>query len=1007
MNCFNNPKIYSVNTVDKYGVGFPCDIKGNKRIVSLNGEWNFKHFLSCTIMALEPKNWEKIDVPSNWQLKGYGKPIYTNINYPYPISTNPFKMPYIKEKENPCAIYMRKFNLEKIDSLVHINFAANSGAELYINGKFVGYSESSFDYQEYDITDFIFEGENEVKIIVYRYTTGSYLEDQDMWRLSGLFRDVNLIFIPKASIYDAYARADFNDDMSEAYLNINFDVRAKKTAIDDGLVKVLMLDKDGNEIVNDVLGVVGLDDGESLPLKFSQKIVKPHLWSAENPYLYTLRFTFTQKVKGIDSFLDMREIKFGFREIKVVPSINGNDPYISLNKKKLKIRGVNRHEFHPEYGHAVPRELIEKDLILLKKNNIDSVRTSHYPNSRDFYELCDIYGIMVMSENNLETHGLATTIPHNNKMWTEQCCWRMQNMVKTYRNHASILFWSLGNESGTGKAFAKIKKAALELDETRPIHYECDGYMKVTDIMSEMYTQEGAMEEIAANRIHQHSQALWCITGHLLMPKMYRDKPFILCEYSHAMGNSLGNFADYWKHFKAHDRLCGGYIWDFADQSIKRVTAEGRVEWTYGGDWGDKPNDGNFAFNGIVRGDRSPNPALFEVKKVYQQIQFKLVDENIEIKNEYLFTDIAKYGLKIQLLANGAVVQEKEMQMPSVMPGETTMIALPFSIPAQANEYVVNCIAIKKEDENGLNKGDVIAMEQLEISGYLSKEFVKAKGKTVFREDGKIIAEFGNMRATINKNSGAITSIVSLADGRELLSDGIKPNFWRAPIDNDLSPQLPRFVNNYIFGKFFFKRCNDYLVKSNMVFTDKTIEIDWYVPNMAFCKTIYEAGENGLKITMRLKNRFFGMPRFGFRMKTKLPNEIEFYGKGPHENYCDRKTGAYLGIYSGTVEDFQHDYLFPQENGNHSDTRSLTVGGKNGLNFVALDKPFEFSVHNYTMEDCESAKHLHELKKGDELEIFIDGAQRGVGGDVPAIACTKSQYKIKPNQTHELSFIIK
>lgn len=1002
-NCYNDPKVYCVNVCDKHGAGFPIGKDGAPRTISLNGEWNFKYYVSMPLMSREPNDWDKIEVPSNWQLKGYGKPIYTNIRYPYAIATSPFSKPHINENENPCGVYMRKFTVDKIDSRICVNFAANSGAELYINDRFVGYSEDSFDYQEYDITEYVKIGENEIKITVYRYTTGSYLEDQDMWRISGIFRDVTLIYYPLCRIDDVFARADFNADMSQASLLIDAEISSDEDELNDVKLTAELIDASGAVVNTAQFTVVGMDNGDKQTVKLKDEVKSPSLWSAENPYLYKLKLTLTCMEKGKEVVKDCRELDFGFRKVEIVPSIDGKQPYITLNGKKFKIRGVNRHEFHPDYGHAVPRELTEKDILLLKRNNVNSIRTCHYPNSRDFYELCDKYGIMVMSENNLETHGLATRVPRSNKNWTEQVCWRMRNMVRTYRNHCCILFWSLGNESGNGKAFAQMKKAALELDTTRPIHYECDGYMKVTDIMSEMYTKEEQMEEIAHNRCHIHSMAAWAPSGHLLLPYMYKDKPFIQCEYAHCMGNSLGNFEDYWKHFRAHDRLCGGYIWDFADQSIKRVASDGTVEWTYGGDWGDTPNDGTFAFNGIVRADRSPNPAFFEVKKVYQQIQFAYIDGKLEISSEYMDTNLNIYTLRLDLLVNGIVTQSKTMDMPSVEPFGKNSIALPFDIPKDG-EVALNCYALIKTADEVFAKGDIIAEEQIDFTGYIARSFAIAQGKSVFRDDSGIIIECGRISATVNKNSGYITSIV--IDGEEKLASPLRPNFWRAPIDNDISPQLPKFVRR-LFGKTFFKGAQTQLVKSNMTLTDKSVEIDWYMPNMLGVKTVYEAGEDGLRISLKCTNLFYSLPRFGFRAGLKTDDSIEFYARGPHENYCDRKASAKLGVYSGKIADFQHDYLVPQENGNHCDARYLTVGGEKGISFESLEKPFEFSVHDYTQEALEEATHAHELKHGDCIEVHIDGAQRGVGGDVPALACTKTKYKILPNRSHKFDFIIK
>lgn len=1003
MNYHNNREIFAVNALTKHGAGYPLGADGKARTMCLSGEWNFKYYPSVTLLDASPSAWDKIEVPSNWQLKGYGKPIYTNTRYPYPISTSPFKMPLIDDTDNSCGVYMREFELGAVEGRVHVEFCANSGAEVYVNGVFAGYSESSFDYQEYDITDLVKEGRNEIKIIVYRYTTGSYLEDQDMWRISGIFRDVMLIFVPEVRIADIYARASFSADFSCAKFKAGIQADARRAGLSGGRLSVVLADADGNPAAEGTLALPDIAEKGRSVVKFESVVDAPKLWSSEDPYLYTLTVVLYD-ADGKE--IDRRSLKFGFREVKILPKRGKEDPVILLNGKKLKIRGVNRHEFHPEYGHAVPAELIEKDLILLRNNNINSVRTSHYPNSRAFYDLCDRYGIMVMCENNLETHGLAVSIPRSNPIWVKRCCRRMENMVRTFRNHACILFWSLGNESGGGgKAFHDMKSVANALDKTRPVHYECDAWLTVTDIMSEMYTQQGQMKEIGKNLPHIHSTAMWAPLGHLLMPYMYRDKPFIQCEYAHCMGNSLGNFADYWADFKRYDRLCGGYIWDFADQSIKRVQSDGTVEWTYGGDWGDEPNDGTFAFNGIVRADRSPNPALFEVKKVYQQIQFALADGKIAVTNEYLFTDISRYTLRVELLKDGRAVEEATVAMPSVMPGKTGYADIPFALPANSDECVLNVYALQDRDERGIAAGTVIAEEQLELGGFRPAAANVADGKPVSREGNDIIIDCGSVVAKVDGDSGYISSLQ--INGSEKIIDPIKPNFWRAPIDNDKSPQLPPFVQA-IFGKYFFKKASQGIVKSNCIVTDKKVEIDWHMPKMLSLRTKYEATDKGLKITMTCMNAFFGLPRFGFDMKLDASADMEFFARGPHENYCDRKTSAKLGVYSGRVEDFQHDYLVPQENGNHCDARWLRVGGDAGVRFGAADKPFEFSCHNYSMEALERATHLHELVKNDDegVYVFIDGAQRGVGGDVPALACVKKQYKIKPYKVHSFSFII-
>lgn len=470
------------------------------------------------------------------------------------------------------------------------------------------------------------------------------------------------------------------------------------------------------------------------------------------------------------------------------------------------------------------------------------------------------------------------------------------------------------------------------------------------------------------------------------------------------MGNSLGNFADYWKHFKAHDRLCGGYIWDFADQAIKRTAADGSDEYTYGGDWEDKPNAGTFAFNGIVRADRSPNPAFYEVRKVHQQIQFALEGDKIALTNEFMFTNLNKFALKAEALADGKVVAEACVDMPDVPPMTTGYADIPVQLPRDGEAHL-NLYAVVKEAYDVYEKGHVIAEEQIEIKGYEPKKATKATGKSVFHEDGRIVLECGRIVAIVDTNNGFVTSVK--ADGVERLSAPIRPNFWRAQIDNDISPQLPGFVQS-LFGKKFFKICAARMVKSNLVCTDNTVEIEWTcVPQFSMLKTVYEACEDGLRIYMKCRNDWYSLPRYGFRMGLVADDNVEFFGRGPHENYCDRKTAAKLGVYNGTIADFEHNYLVPQENGNHCDARYLQVGGEGGLKFEAEEKPFEFSVHDYLQEELDEATHANRLKHGETIEVCIDGAQRGVGGDIPALACTKKQYKILPGRKHEFSFIIK
>ncbi len=1051
-NCYKNKDIFSVNTAKVHGGGFPLDENGNAKVMCLNGEWDFKFFESVLDFTDNPDSFDKIKVPSNWQLQGFGTPNYTNTNYPFAMSSNKKDLPKIEDALNPCGLYCTEFELAKIDSNIHLNFAANSCAEVYVNEKFVGYSESSFDYQEYDITKFCQIGKNKLKIVVVQFSIGSYLEDQDMWRISGIFRDVNLIFYPKLKIADVKAQASFNDDMSQATLSVDTRIECLGEEFDFGYINLVLDDATGKNVVDERITVVGIDDGGKHSFRFNCKIDNPNLWSSENPYLYKLSMKLVDVDKKVEKLLDLRTINFGFRQIEIAKmDENGRGPFILLNKKPLLIRGVNRHEFHPDCGHAVPKELTEKDIVLLKNNNVNSIRTSHYPNSRQFYELCDEYGIMVMSENNLETHGLAGVLPRNSEFWSKRCCYRIANMVRTFRNHASVLFWSLGNESGTGLAFSKMRKEILRLDSTRPIHYECDDKLNNTDILSEMYTTMDKMPEIGENKPHKHCLGvLWAPLGYNLSPQSYRDKPYILCEYSHAMGNSLGNFKDYWDMFKKYDRLSGGYIWDFADQSIKRVREDGTTEWTYGGDWGDQPNDGNFAFNGIVRADRSPNPALFEVKKVYQQVQFKLVGTKIEIENEFMFQNLDKFKLIAKKLENGEVIEEKEIKLPEIKAGEKVEIDCPFE-KSNDKETAINFELILKKNELGLQQGHIVAEEQIVLNQYVFPKFCKDENNKFSKQNEGFVAQQNGVRYVVDAKSGNIVSVSK--NGKELLSQPIAPNFCRAVIDNDKVPQVDTFLHAMVARMDFnsklkkakskdgtvVKNVDFSTLKTSNVFVDFAIKIakfflgvdvfvkaqktlhaisvsekngavvvKWFMCHMLGLETKYQLVEDGLEISMKFVVLNSTLARYGFKFELADGfDKIKFYGRGKHENYCDRKTSANLEVFEGDATDFAHDYLYPQENGNHCDSRWLDIVGQNDtIKIEANGKPFEFSVRPYSQEDLQKATHLHELKHGQNLTVSVDGGQRGVGGDVPAMANTKKKYQILSGK-HEMSFVLK
>lgn len=1020
---YNDIDVCEVNTEKRNGAGFPYDIEGKQKIQSLNGEWKFKF---CRRVSEIPENYtdkdydvsgfDNITVPSNWQIEGYGRPQYLNTKYPKAVDTKIFtKVPLIHDNIAPVGCYVTDFDYAGGDDNVFLNFGGiNSAGEVYVNGNFVGYSEDSFDYQEYDISEFVSEGKNRLAVTVYQFSTGSYLEDQDMWRLSGIFRDVNIVYSPKKRISDIYHYSEirWNTDFADFFAKIS--VSAERADYDGGSLVILMRDFDRNEVFKEILEVPALKNGESYKVEYTKPVENPELWEMENPYLYEIDYILYENdgENEKSAVVDRRKLMFGFRtiEIKGYNPETKRGPFILLNGKPVKFHGVNRHEFDPEHGHAVSREFNENDIILCLKNNITAIRTSHYPDSRAFYELCDKYGVLVMSECNLETHGIARRIPASDKKWTKHVVYRMTNMVETYKNHPCIVMWSLGNEAGFGDNFAKMKEAALEIDNTRPIHYNPDKKLTVSDVMSDMYTRQEQMKKIGeCKRSYTHCMAIWDINGQRLSPSEYRDKPFVLCEYAHSMNNSLGNFADYWRDINRYDRLSGGFIWDFADQSIKKIESDGTVNWTQGGDWGDVPNDGNFVFNGIVQPDRTPQPALYEVKKVYQPVNFALNGDNLVIKNRYRVTPIdSNFKLTIRSLYDGRFVEKTQIVIPVIAPGQSLSVNIKKNLKDKSTVTSIVVELAFAADAFFAPAGHIVAYEQFVLVRKKSKPPVM-KIKPIYENSKDCVNIYTEKYdAKFDKKTGGLS--FTDKDGVDILAKPLTPNFWRAVTDNDYFPQGPD-IARFFKGTFYYKKATEKLkprfVKCTEGDGSVKLAVTWSRRYLT-CRTVYKFDGNGVvQLGMKVWGRVFGLPRYGFNME--LPSgydHMKFYGKGPFENYCDRNTAALLAVYDGTVEDFGHMYLTPQECSNHTNTRWLELSGENKPPFIAtyIGKPFETSVYPYTIDQLEETTHRHQLVKKGTLTVNIDGKQRGVGGDVPALAVTKKRYKIAPYRIHSFNF---
>ena len=1011
MKNWSKLSVYNINAEKRYAAGFPLDKDGNPTAECLDGEWDFKFVEKVSQIpqgyekpGAKAEGFTKIKVPSEWQIEGYDKPIYTNFTYPYAlVQFNPLLIPHVKGYRNSAGCYMTTFKVKKTNERVFLRFdGINSCGDIYVNGEFVGYSEDTFSPQEYDITKYVKEGENKLAVTVYRYCTGSYLEDQDMWRLSGIFRSVYLIYKPQAMIEDFYVRSELKNDYKDATFLADVQTRISSEFADKKAEVKVALSYEGKQIALLSAGVEKSDKKKKY-IKSKIKDLKSevcgvNLWSHESPALYDVEVTLTLDGELVDT----RRCKFGFREIRIVPYSDGKGPFILLNGKALKIRGVNRHEFHPYHGHAVPKELIEADIKLCKANNITAIRNSHYPNQDVFYELCDKYGVLVMAETNLESHGLAMFIPTGRKSWKDSCVYRARNMVGRLRNHACIISWSLGNEAGFGKNFKIMKEKILEMDKTRFIHYEPDPTGKVGDVLSEMYSHVEKMPVIGQNKPMRHCVALWSPLGSKYTPEMYRDLPFIQCEYAHCMGNALGNFSDYWDAYRKYDRLAGGFIWDFADQSIHRKTKDGKDKWCYGGDFGDTPNAGRFAFNGIVRADRSPNPALYEVKYQHRMVDFEYGGGVMTVKNNFMFTALDSFKCLVQYECEGKKLGEEEIKVAGEA-GSVTKYNLTLPAFPEKGEVVCNVKLMLGKDELYAPAGHVGSYEQFILREY---DFTPEEGKggAKLKEEGqKITVTAADVVYTLE--NGEITSVKK--GGKERLTSPVKPDFFRATIDNDALPQVPGFVADIFMGKSRYRNAMKTLKAGKVrceVREDKVyIHIKWKMRTLKSLETTYVFdGEGGLDMTMNVVPKK-SMERYGFTFRlAKGVDGVKFYGKGPHENYCDRATAAKLGLYEGKAEDFIHDYLYPQENGDHTGVRYAEIGAGSGVSIKAVNAPFEMTVHPYTTMELFNAQHSCELGRDDRLTVNIDGKQRGVGGDTPAMACTKPHYDILPKKTHTL-----
>ncbi len=1006
---WENPEVFAINTEPGHATfvpfptaeaalaGGPAD---SPLVESLNGNWKFRWVRTVDERpqgfqdpSFDVSGWEEIDVPSNWQMRGYDIPLYSNTRYPFPC-----RPPKVSAIWNPVGSYRRTFELPNDwdGKQVFIHFdGVKSAMYLWVNGQMVGYHQDSMTPAEFNISDYVKPGENTVAVAVYRWSDGSYLEDQDMWRLSGIYRDVYLVARDPVHIRDFYWWTDFDNDYKDAKAYVRANVRNLNTEGQGGYgVVAQLLDAEGKPVAGgetQVWGEVGSGEDVTFDLK-PMKIEAPKPWTAETPNLYTLVLTLKDaNGKPIESIAR----RVGFREIEI------RDGQILVNGAPIVLKGTNRHEHDPDEGRAVPESRMIQDIKLMKQNNFNAVRTSHYPDHPRWYELCDEYGIYLVDEANLETHELRSgrnPLPGNRPEWEAACVARMEAMVERDKNHPSVIFWSLGNEAGPGPAFKAMHKAANRIDPTRPIHYQdANDY---SDVRAVFYPSPRWLEELGSDE---------------------KDtRPCILTEYAHAMGNSMGNFAEYWEVIDRHPRLVGGFIWDWVDQGLRKYTGREEEFYAYGGDYGDYPNDGNFCFNGLVSADRELNPHMHEVRKVQQPVKFAAEDAaagKIQLTNAYDFQGLGDLAIHWRLEGDGKVIGQGDLPPVDLAAGESAIIDVPLEL-TEAGKYPP-CRELFATVEMALNKdtpwakaGHIVAWEQFPVpydaAQPAATDYDSLPPLTVDRNPDEITVTGGGMTVILDAKWGEIKQLKQ--GDRELLRQPLRPNFWRAPIDNERGGGMYRDTNLWKQASES-RRLESIDVKHDkpgVVVVTAVQRLPLWDCRYTNQYTIYAGGEVEVSATLDSDNDLPELLRFG--MQTGVSRQLDnvtWYGRGPHESYCDRKLSAPVGLYENTIAGLCYAYGRPQENGNRTDVRWVSFTNKAGDGVMFLGDPLiEFSAWPYRQDQLENARHDYELRPQWYATVNIDLGQRGVGGIHSWGAHPLPHYRLRGNH-YQYDFRIK
>lgn len=1021
-NDWENPNVIAINKLPARATMYSfsseskaldCDKSKSDRVISLNGDWQFnlsknpsvspKKFLQDNF-----KDWTRISVPSNWEMKGFGTRVYTNSKHPW--GTNDY--PNIPVDNNPTGIYKRTFTVPSdwTNMNVRIHFGGVSSAfYVWINGQKVGYSQGSRLPAEFDITPFLKKGKNTVVTKVYKWSDGSYLESQDHWRLAGMHRDVMLFAEPKASIADFFVKTELDKNYKNAILKVRPKITLPKGADAKGYTLIANV-YDGQKSIKSqsvtVDEIIGYWWDQRWTPKFDfihMEITNPNKWSAETPNLYTLVLSLVDKNKKV---IEVKSTRVGFRKFETKNGI------LTVNGQPIKLYGVNRHDHNAKTGKVVSYEDMKRDMELLKLYNFNAVRCSHYPNNPEFYDLCDQYGIYVMDEANVESHGVRGELTNNPK-WSQAFLERAIRMVERDKNHPSIFSWSLGNESGVGPNHAAIAGWIKWYDNDRILHYEAangsggelspqtkntppDNYDFV-DIISRMYPTPDEFREMDVSQTSK--------------------KPVISCEYSHAMGNSNGGLKEIWDIIHNNPRLAGGFIWDWMDQGILVKEDNGCEQFVYGGYFGSKINDENFCINGVINADQTVKPVMYECKYVFQPIVFSELDDlkkTIKITNRHSFLNTSIYNLVFELLEDGIVVDKGNLNLKELtsFTSETVTIQSDY-VRKENKEYFFNFYANFKKATPWANAGYTIASEQFAVvqkNKIDIESFKSDSGKITIKESSKeLIVSNEKISIVFDTDMGVLSSYAY--ENNKLVQKPIQPNFWRATTDND------RAVIQRIEGIKIWKEAstNQKLIDFDYdTLKDGTVQVNTkhQLAGTALYSTTYSIRPNGLisiDNTLQAPINLANIPRVGLQME--VPNQLQqvkWYGKGPHENYIDRNSSSFVGRYDATLENFGESYVYPQEYANRTDTRWAQFVDNTGKGLQIEGGLFEFSAYPYTIENLENAELVCDLKKTNGITITIDHRQQGVAGynSWSLKAAPLKKHSI-PSKTYEYSVRLK